>query len=193
MRFIVMNRLHKAFCASFLFLVFQGSAQIIPLAKGTRIFLVRHAEKDTGNNPALSKAGKERAGDLYRMLQGEQIDKVYFSRYRRTRQTADSLLSYTKADTFSYKADTSGEGLAESLKLTATPISGEHILIIGHSNTIPAIIRKLGVADFEPNELPDNEYDNLYVITFSQGKPSVKRMKYGKQSRANSSKMDPLQ
>ena len=47
----------------------QVSAQ---LPKGisvkTNLYFVRHAEKETGNDPALTEKGKKRAGDLMRYL-----------------------------------------------------------------------------------------------------------------------------
>ena len=46
--------------------------------KGT-LYIVRHAEKDTGNNPALSVAGQKRAGDLYRALKDKKIDLILVS------------------------------------------------------------------------------------------------------------------
>jgi broad specificity phosphatase PhoE len=181
------------FSVILILLVSTVDAQNLPPVEGTKIFLVRHAEKDTGNNPSLLGMGKERAGDLYRLLQKEEVGKIFFSRYHRTRQTADSLYFYSKPDTFSYKADINGDGLVEAMRLTATPGNKRNILIIGHSNTIPAIIRKLGVEHFELKEIPDNEYDNLYIITYSQGKAILQKLKYGKRSTEGSSKMMPLQ
>lgn len=159
---------------------------------GSTIYLVRHAEKDTGNDPALSKAGNERAGDLYRQLEHKNIKKIYFTQYRRTRLTADSLQQYQRIDTGSYKADATGDDLL--LRLIADSTKPNNILVVGHSNTIPAIIKKLGVKDFDAKDIPDNEYDNLFIVTIQNDQASLKKLKYGKLSEAaKPATMKPLQ
>ena len=56
---------------------------------------------------------------------------------------------------------------------------GKTILIIAHSNTIPQIIRKFGVTDYPYGDIPDNEFDNLFVVNYKKEKAKVKVMKYG--------------
>lgn len=141
-------------------------------------YLVRHAEKDTGANPPLKAAGYTRAGDLYRTLRYKKIGKIYVSQYRRTALTGDSLRIYGKIDTVHYNVDVRGDDLLA--KMEEQHVKQQAVLIIGHSNTIPAIIRRLGIKGFEIAEIPDNEYDNLYVVTFKGKKVSLKTLKYGK-------------
>src|SRR5258705_13439446 len=93
----------------FIFLAFVGfqhsvTAQQEPAV--TKIFIVRHAEKETGNDPLLTPAGNKRAGDLMRALQNEGIQKIYVSQFRRTQNTGDSLRIQLKIDTVHYAADT---------------------------------------------------------------------------------------
>ena len=156
-------------------------------------YLVRHAEKDTGKNPALTVAGYLRSGDLYRALKSKRIHKIYVSQYRRSQLTGDSLRIYQKIDTNHYLADTTGNDLIS--KIIIQKKSQRNILIIGHSNTIPVIIKKFGITDFVPNELPDHEHDNLYVITKKRNKISLMKLKYGKVSIAKGlpATMKPLQ
>lgn len=158
-------------------LLAQDSAKVNLEAK--TFYLVRHGEKDTGVNPVLSMAGNSRAGDLYRVLKDKKIDKIYFTQYRRTMLTGDSLRIYGKIDTVRYKADATGDELLKKLSIDAD--RKENILIIGHSNTIPAIMRKLG-AGFEMTDIPDNEYDNMYILRFVNKRVELKSMKYGKES-----------
>lgn len=143
-------------------------------------YLVRHAEKDTGKNPVLSTAGYLRTGDLYRELKNKKISKIYVSQYRRTQLTADSLRIYKKTDTVHYKADDTGEDLLS--KLLNLKGKQKNVLIIGHSNTIPAILKKLGVIGLDISEIPDDEFDNLFVVTVKNKKVSLKWLKYGKAS-----------
>lgn len=156
-------------------------------------YLVRHAEKDTGKNPALTAAGYVRSGDLFRTLKKKRINNIYVSQYLRTQLTADSIRIYQQIDTSHYKADTTGNDLIN--KITTREKGSGNILIIGHSNTIPAIIKKFGITNFEAKELPDHEYDNLFVINIKKNKISLKKLKYGKVSISTvlPAKMNPLQ
>jgi phosphohistidine phosphatase SixA len=149
----------------------------------TKIFIVRHAEKETGKDPLLTPAGNARAGDLMRVLQNEGIQKIYVSQYRRTQNTGDSLRLQLKIDTVHYAADTLCENLINAIMEHSD--FGKTILIIGHSNTLPQIIRKLGVTDYPYGDIPDNEFDNLFVVTYKKEKAKLKKMKYGAKSGAS--------
>lgn len=170
------------FCFVTLLLFIKTSVAQLPegISSGTKIYVVRHAEKDTGNNPQLTAAGRKRAGDLLQILQQKNIQRIYSTPYRRTIQTGDSLRIQQHIDTLIYKADTTGQGIYD--KIVAAGDGGKTILIIGHSNTVPRIIRKLGAKDFPSTDIPDMEFDNLYLITCKKGKVKVKKMKYGDQS-----------
>jgi hypothetical protein len=50
------------------------------------------------------------------------------------------------------------------------------VLVIGHSNTLPAIISGLGGPTVE---IPETEYDNLFVLTVGPSHSSLLRMHYG--------------
>jgi phosphohistidine phosphatase SixA len=146
----------------------------------TRIFIARHAEKETGKDPVLTTAGNLRSGDLMRALQNEGIQKIYVSQYRRSQNTGDSMRIQLKIDTVHYLADTVCDNLINSIVEHGD--FGKTILIIAHSNTIPQIIRKFGVTDYPYEDIPDDEFDNLFVITYKKGKAKLKKMKYGSKS-----------
>lgn len=150
-------------------------AQQQPVA--TKIFIVRHAEKETGKDTLLTTAGNTRAGDLMRALQNEGIQIIYVSQYRRTQNTADSLRIQFKIDTVHYTADTLCDNLVNTIMEHGD--FGKTVLIIAHSNTIPQIIRKLGVKDYAYGDIADNDFDNLFVITYKKEKAKVKVRKYG--------------
>ncbi|MGB4843447.1 MAG: histidine phosphatase family protein [Ferruginibacter sp.] len=146
----------------------------------TKIFVVRHAEKEKGTDPLLTTAGNTRAGDLMRKLQNEGIQKIYVSKTRRTQNTGDSLRIQSGIDTVHYVADTVCDKLINAIMQHSD--FGKTILIIGHSNTIPQIIRKLGVKDYPYGDIPDNDFDDLFLITYKNEKARVKKMKYGAKS-----------
>lgn len=164
-------------------LCFSGRSMAQSETPVTRIFIVRHAEKETGKDPVLTANGFIRAGDLLRALQNEAVQKIYVSRTRRTQMTADSMRIQLRIDTVHYTADTLCDDLINTIMEHRD--FGKTILIVAHSNTVPRIIRKLGVADFPVADLPDNEFDNLFLITYKNEKARVKVMKYGARSGAS--------
>jgi phosphohistidine phosphatase SixA len=156
-------------------------------------YIVRHAEKDTGSGPALLTAGKDRAGDLYRALKNKNINTIYATKYRRTQMTGDSLKIYLRVKMLIYPADTTGEGLMQ--KMENENEIGKNILVIGHSNTILPIVKRLGVKNISIHEIPDDEYDYLFVVTYKKNKATLKVEKYGAKpvNITQQNKMNPLQ
>jgi len=145
-----------------------------------KMYIVRHAEKDTGTNPALSLTGQKRAGDLYRELKDKKIDLILVSQYRRTGMTADSLRLYKKIEMLEYKADATAESLFKLIDANAA--KAKNILIVGHSNTLPVIIKKAGVENYPQTDIPDYEYDNLFVVEKNKGRTVVVAKKFGTKS-----------
>lgn len=143
----------------------------------TRLFIVRHAEKETGKDPVLTSRGIKRAGDLMRALQNEGVQKIYVSQYKRTQMTADSMRIQLGIDTVQYTADTICDNLVTAIMEHRD--FGKTILIVAHSNTIPHILRKFGISDFPAGDLPDEEFDNLFLVTYKNEKAKLKRIKYG--------------
>ncbi|MBB6002272.1 histidine phosphatase family protein [Arcicella rosea] len=133
-------------------------------AKEATIFVVRHAEKDLvykGDDHfrPLNTAGHQRAGILAKRLANEKIAKIYATEYLRVQQTGDSLRINQKIDTAIYSAKTA----YFFDKIKQDKVQGKNILIIGHSNTVPEVIRFLGVK-FDLKIILDTEYDNLYLV-----------------------------
>ena len=162
-----------------LLLVFLFLPLLLPADdfKPTTVILVRHAEKaaDT-DDPVLSAAGKARAGELARVLEGTGIQAVYTSQYIRTKDTAKPLaarLGLTPVEVNAGKPDLMIQDIFAHH-------AGQAVLVVGHSNTVPELISTLG-AKVPP--IGDLEYDNLYVVSvLARGKASVVRLKYGKES-----------
>jgi broad specificity phosphatase PhoE len=169
------------FCLSLLFSmpVLSGWSQLPVFSSGSRIYLVRHGEKAQGEDPPLSPGGIKRAGDLFRVLKDQGIRRIYLTDYTRSVQTADSLRIRLDIDTVYYGVDASCDDLLS--KIAANGDQDKAILIIGHSNTIPLLIRTLGVAGYPRGNIPADEYDNLFLVRFIHGKAELKREKYGRE------------
>lgn len=123
----------------------------------TTVLLVRHADRQ-GTADALTAAGTARAQALAHVMEKSGISAIYTSEAARTQQTAAptaSLLGITPAAVAA--ADVAG--LVATLR---TDHSGQKVMVVGHSNTVPQIIAELGGPAVT---IGSAEYDNLYVLT----------------------------
>jgi len=161
--------------------VIQLSAMAQPADFGNKakIYLVRHAEKGPGDDPLLTDRGNKRAGELVKLLKNKKIARIYVTEFRRTQNTGDSLRIQLGVDTAHYFSDTAR--IDELLgKIRANNDMNKHILIIGHSNTIPLIIRKLGLPAYPAANIPDDQFNNVFLVTYKNGKAFLKKTIYGK-------------
>jgi len=145
----------------------------------TTVILVRHAEKVTegmANDPPLNAGGIERAKELARVLGAANVAAIYTTPFRRTRDTAAPLAAargLTPIDVAagkSYPADVVAKLLAEH--------AGETVVVVGHSNTTPDVLRQLGIAN--PPSIADSQYDDLFIVTLATGmQPRLTALRYG--------------
>jgi broad specificity phosphatase PhoE len=135
------------------------------------IFVVRHAEKAEGggNDPDLSEAGRNRAETLARILKGADITAIYVTDLKRTQQTAEPLAKTLGINLTILRAQDSAALVAKLREFKG------NALVVGHGNTIPDVIKGLGVAN--PVDISENDYDNLFVLTLDT-KPRLLRLHY---------------
>jgi phosphohistidine phosphatase SixA len=154
------------------------------------VFLARHAEKEATppEDPPLTEAGKQRAQTLKQTLAGAGIKTIYTSQFLRTRQTAEPLAKQLgiEVTALTIKMDDKNprrisDQSFEEVVNKVHERAGESVLIVGHSNTLSEIIKRLG-GDVMPS-VDDKEFDDLFVVTiYAKGKAKVLRLKYGNQS-----------
>ena len=134
------------------------------------VFIVRHAEKaDDSKDPELSEAGRARAGALANMLRDSKISVIYATEFKRTQQTAAPLARALGLTVTTLPAENQAALIAKLRASTATS------LVVGHGNTIPDIIKALGIT--EPVNIPESDYDNLFVVVLGE-KPYLIRLHY---------------
>lgn len=147
------------------------------------IFVVRHAERaDTAaagapamiapaTDPPLSAAGRERAARLASMLRSADITHIFTTEFRRTQETAAPLAEQLKlTPVISPSKDPAP--LVEQVR----QVKG-NALIVGHSNTVPELLKGLGIKD--EITIPDAEYDNLFVVVRPvTGEATLIRLRY---------------
>jgi len=155
--------------------------------KPKTVFLIRHAEKEDEprQDPPLKKEGVARSQELVRLLSGAGIKAIYTSQFKRTKQTAEPLAAKLglTATTITLKPNPSDlrliaeESTAETVnKILSAP--GESVLLIGHSNWIPDVIKMLG-GDVVPT-IDEKKFDDLFIVTvYGKGKAKVTQIKYG--------------
>ena len=124
------------------------------------VILTRHAERADGaatmggSDPKLSAAGAARAEKLVAMLSDANIAAIFTTEYSRTKDTAGPLALKIKV---SPEVVAAGQLNALIEKIKSHP--DDTVFVVGHSNTVPMIIKALGGPDFT---IGDNEYDNLF-------------------------------
>ena len=135
----------------------------------TTYYIVRHGEKmDNSSNPALSEAGQQRAQELKKLLADKHISQVYSTNYLRTSNTAKPLADAINVPVQTYDPKNQ-KAFIEDLK----KIEGKNVLVVGHSNTITAIANGLYEKDTLQKELPEDDFDNLFIVK-RQSLPSKK-------------------
>lgn len=147
----------------------------------TTMIFVRHAEKAAAppDDPELSVAGERRAAELARQLVDADvvagIDAVYSTPYRRTVETARPVAEALDLDINLYDPD-DNEAVLETILANH---KGKIILVVGHSDTLPALIADLGASKLVP-PIAEGEYDNLYLVSIPWfGKTKTIRLRYG--------------
>lgn len=142
-------------------------AQTPQSTSGGHIYVVRHAEKVSESADALSAQGKARAACLATTLKDAKITAVFTSPTERTKQTATPTADEFKVSVKTIKADDYQTLSSEASEATK---SGD-VLIVGHSNTVPQIVKAVGNADVT---VGNSDYDWLFVID----KGGVARLHY---------------
>jgi broad specificity phosphatase PhoE len=143
---------------------------------------VRHAEKDRSDprapDPALTAEGRQRAVDLERAIRARHVNAVITTHLKRAvdtgQPTADSLHITPEV----YRAAGNGNQVAAGMAELVRRRAGQTILLVGHSNTVPATIAALGGPRL--TDLCDTSFSNLFVLVIpAGGAPTLTREHYG--------------
>jgi broad specificity phosphatase PhoE len=138
------------------------------------IIVVRHAEKvDESADPLLSAVGTARAEALAKALASLEVKGVYVTQYQRTALTAAPLAGRMNLKLIVVEAMATEELVARMRR----EHSNDVVLTVGHSNTVPLIVKLLGAT--ESIEIGSDEYDSLFVVVpQASGPPTVLRLRY---------------
>jgi len=151
-----------------------------PAAAASLVLLVRHAERaaEPANDPPLTSAGVARAQALAAALRNAGVTAVITSQLRRTRETAQPLA--TALGLMPQVVPISRTTVPAHVEAVTAAIrrdEGRVILVVGHNNSVPAIIAALGGP-----RLPDiceSTYGDLFVLQLVAGEARLVRAHYG--------------
>jgi broad specificity phosphatase PhoE len=164
-------------------LAFAASAVV---AQPSTVILVRHAERaaEPRADPLLTPAGDQRAIDLAAALASANVNAIITTHLQRTQLTAKPLGDAIGQTPIVVRAGGPAHADSVAAAVMRRP-AGETVLVVGHSNTVPAIIAALGGPKMP--DLCENQYANLYVMELKAGSaPRLIKAKYGAPDAADS-------
>lgn len=157
----------------------------MPEAADVTVYVIRHAEKQavegdtpmsmsaiSADDPPLSSAGQLRAMGLVEDLPVREIDAIYVTKTKRSYDTASAVMALTGIEPI-YYPPRDVEGLVARLRKR----HGERVLVVGHSNTVPALLQGLGVQ--EPIEIADDQYGDLWIVTVTATGTTLEVRRFG--------------
>ncbi|HBP23093.1 MAG TPA: histidine phosphatase family protein [Planctomycetes bacterium] len=153
----------------------QESRPVAVPKQGLVVYAVRHAEKQGGDDPGLTAEGVARAAALAFALRHVPLDGVYSTDTKRTRATVAPAAEAHGLEVQTYAADGS---LSKRL---GSGQGGRCVLVVGHSNTIPALLQRLGLT---PPEKILSGYEDLFQVVAFGEQRLLQRLSYGGKSQA---------
>jgi len=175
-----MNRL-KLCCVAVIasMAVLLASGQSRPQNRGpVTALIVRHAERaeKPADDPGLTAAGQARAIALVEVARKAKVTAIITTELLRTRNTAGPTAK--SLGITSEVLMTGDPRHAQNVASAVRAHGGQTVLVVGHSNTIPAIIEGLGARN--PGAICEMEYDKIFLVKVAaNGVASVTRSTYG--------------
>lgn len=142
----------------------------------TTVYVVRHAEKLDPSDPEslLSPAGEARAQELARTLADAGVQKIYATTKARTQQTVAPLAAERDIEIIALLPDAT----EDLIGFIRTDDRGKVVLVAGHSNTVPAIVK--GLSGQTVDGLSEEQFDRLFKVEIpAEGEPKVTVLRYG--------------
>ncbi len=132
-------------------------------AQQATLFLVRHADMVTQDADAvLSERGQLRSECLSRTLKDANLSAIYATDRKRTQQSTAKLARSTGLPVTVLPKD--------DINTLVSKLRAAHgnVLVVGHSETLPAIVEQLGGGTVSKIGL--YEFDRLIVVPMLDGK-----------------------
>lgn len=123
------------------------------------VFVMRHLHKAAGTDPGLTPQGEACAASLASFLAGQRLSGIYASTTRRARETAAPVAAASDLTVQDYApAETAGVAARARAETGSA-------LVVGHSNTVPDIVERLGGT--RPGPIDESRYGELWRVSRS--------------------------
>jgi broad specificity phosphatase PhoE len=152
----------KTMLARFICAFLLVAASACATASGTEdpvrpnYYVMRHLQKATGDDPGLTDEGQRNAARLADLLADDPPASIYVSSTRRARETAAVLASRLGLTPKTYDPRDTPALIAAVTAETGT------VLIVGHSNTVPDIVERLGGT--RPADLAETDFGDVWRV-----------------------------
>lgn len=144
--------------AALLLMVVSACAYIAPLQPYSTFYVVRHLNTPEGvTDPDLTEEGQRNAQLLADFFTTEPPATIFVSTTKRAQQTAAPLAAKLGITPILYDPADTDALITEVLK------EPPPVLIVGHSNTVPDIVEKLGGQ--RPGPLVHEDFGDVWKIS----------------------------
>jgi broad specificity phosphatase PhoE len=133
--------------------------------KSFSIYLVRHAEKQSGQPGDLTTCGKQRADDLIEVLRSVDIETIYSSDVLRSTSTARPIAKQRQLEIEIYDRSKLEDFSRQLLR------QQKNAVVVGHLNTTPMLTGFLSGNHYEM--IKGNDYSRIYQVVVVAGKTHV--------------------
>ena len=144
------------FLTALLLAVLAACATAPDASAGPNFYVMRHLQKAAGPDPALSEEGARNAAKLADLLADDPPAAIYVSTTRRARETAAPLAARLGLTPKTYDPSNTAALIA------AVTAEAGTVLIVGHSNTVPEIVERLGGT--RPVAIDESHYGDVWHI-----------------------------
>ena len=134
------------------------------------IVLVRHVEKDSSptadkTDPELSEEGRQRAERLAKLVKRYKPHEIFSTPFKRTKGTVEPIAKRRKKEIQTYDPAKPADLVQKIMDPSSKTV---HYLIVGHSNTIPALANLIAKKEiFRP--LLETEFGVIWVMKIKNG------------------------
>ncbi|HEX8257383.1 MAG TPA: phosphoglycerate mutase family protein [Allosphingosinicella sp.] len=150
--------------AAALLLMLSACAYMAPIQDASTFYVMRHLHTPAGaTDPDLTEEGRLYAERLAGHFAAEPPVTIFVSNTKRAQQTAAPLAARLGITPIVYDPADTGGLIGEVLKEPAP------VLIVGHSNTVPDIVQRLGGQ--RPGPLVHEDFGDVWRI---RGRSTVK-------------------
>ncbi len=142
--------------------VVESKIESIPNGS-TVLYFIRHSEiSDENRDPNLSFKGKQSAQRYATYFKDKKLDSIYTTNFNRTRETAETVAENSGMPYEYYNPN------HIDVELFLKNNKGNHILFVGHSNTVPKSVNSF-IGKMKYTQILEDEFDEIYRVMLTNG------------------------